>query len=117
MTLNIMSIRIAGNNGAKMYIAMNRFKILPGREVQFEEIWRGRNSHLDDVPGFIQFHLIRGAESDSHILYASHSLWESQDSFSNWTKSEAFRHAHKNAGQHQDLYIGHPEFEGFEIVI
>ena len=39
------------------------------------------------------------------------------NNFINWTKSEAFRLAHKNAGQHQDLYLGHPNFEGFETVI
>ena len=30
---------------------------------------------------------------------------------------EAFRLAHKNAGQHQDLYLGAPNFEGFEVVL
>ena len=33
------------------------------------------------------------------------------------TKSEAFKLAHKNAGQHKDLYLGAPKFEGFEVVI
>ena len=32
-------------------------------------------------------------------------------------KSEAFKLAHKNAGQHKDIYIGHPVFEGFNVVI
>ena len=40
-----------------------------------------------------------------------------KDAFIDWTKSEAFRLAHKNAGQHKDLYIGAPNFEGFEVVI
>ena len=40
-----------------------------------------------------------------------------KEDFVNWTKSEAFRLAHKNAGQHQNLYLGHPNFEGFEKVI
>ena len=35
----------------------------------------------------------------------------------NWTKSEAFKLAHKDAGQHKDLYIGAPDFEGFEKVL
>ena len=42
---------------------------------------------------------------------------DSKEDFINWTKSEAFRLAHKNAGQHQNLYLGHPNFEGFEKVI
>jgi len=44
-------------------------------------------------------------------------MWNSQKDFSNWTKSEAFRTAHKNAGGHSGIYIGHPVFEGFEIII
>ena len=35
-----------------MYIAMNRFKIVLGREIEFENIWRQRDTHLKDVPGF-----------------------------------------------------------------
>ena len=42
---------------------------------------------------------------------------ELEQDFVNWTKSDAFRQAHKGAGQHSDIYLGHPEFEGFEVII
>ena len=100
-----------------MYIAMNRFKIISGKEETFEEIWRSRDTHLENVPGFKKFNLIKGGEKENYRLYASHSLWENENDFINWTKSEAFREAHKGAGQHSDIYLGHPEFEGFEIII
>ena len=58
-----------------MFIAMNRFKIVPGKEREFENVWKDRDTHLKDV--------------------------------------EAFKLAHKNAGQHKDLYLGPPNFEGF----
>ena len=96
---------------------MNRFKIVLGREDDFENIWRGRDSHLHNVPGFKEFHLIRGKTEETHTLYASHSTWDSADDFLNWTRSDAFRNAHKGAGEHGDLYLGHPEFEGFEVII
>jgi len=32
-------------------------------------------------------------------------------------KSEAFRRAHSGGGQHQGIYLGHPEFEGFEVIL
>ena len=99
-----------------MFIAMNRFQIVPGKEKDFEEVWRNRDTHLEDVPGFGEFHLVRGQQEEDHTLYASHTVWESRDAFENWTKSEAFRAAHKNAGQNSHLYLGHPNFEGFEIV-
>ena len=100
-----------------MYIAMNRFKIILGRETEFEKIWKERDTHLDNVPGFKKFNLIKGKKKDNHRLYASHSEWNSEQDFVNWTKSDAFRQAHKGAGQHSDIYLGHPEFEGFEVII
>ena len=100
-----------------MFIAMNRFKIVKGREMDFEKIWQNRNTQLDVVPGFKEFHLVKGSSEETHTLYASHSTWNSESDFVNWTKSEAFRLAHKGAGEHGDLYIGHPIFEGFKVVL
>ena len=55
--------------------------------------------------------------NEEFTLYASHSEWSSKEDFINWTKSEAFRMAHKNAGGHKTVYLDHPQFEGFEVVI
>ena len=96
---------------------MNRFKIARGRENDFEKVWKERDTYLESVPGFIEFHLIKGKKQETHTLYASHSTWSSEDDFLNWTKSDAFRQAHKGAGEHSDVYLGHPDFEGFEIII
>ena len=99
------------------FIAMNRFKIVLGFENDFETIWKKRETHLDGVPGFEEFNLIRGKTNESYTLYASHSIWKSKEDFEAWTKSEAFRLAHKNSVLKKDLYLAHPEFEGFEVVI
>ncbi len=99
-----------------MFIAMNRFRIVKGREADFERIWAKRDSHLDGVPGFEKFDLLRGPEAEDHTLYASHSVWRSREAFEDWTKSEAFRKAHAHAGGARNIYLGHPNFEGFEAV-
>ncbi len=99
-----------------MFIAMNRFKVAPGAGADFERIWTGRDTYLHDVPGFVEFHLVRGPEREDHVLYASHTIWRSRADFEAWTQSEAFRAAHRNAGEHKPLYLGHPEFEGFEVL-
>jgi len=99
-----------------MFIAMNRFKVRLGYEEAFERIWRERESHLHLVDGFIAFHLLRGAEADDHTLYASHALWRDRAAFEAWTHSEAFREAHKNAGQNRHVYLAGPQFEGFDVV-
>ena len=99
-----------------MFIAMNRFRVLRGSEQDFETVWTSRDTHLKAVPGFVTFHLLRGPEREDHTLFASHTIWASRASFEDWTKSEAFRRAHAGAGGNKPLYLGHPEFEGFEVV-
>lgn len=102
-----------------MYIAMNRFIINEGHEEDFENIWRNRDSSLKEMAGFQTFHLLKGArnEETKQTLYASHTVWESHEHFLNWTKSEQFRNAHKNAGTNKGMYAGHPNFEGFDAVV
>jgi heme-degrading monooxygenase HmoA len=99
-----------------MYIAMNRFRVASGSEADFEAVWRNRDSHLREVPGFVEFHLLKGPQREDHVLYASHTIWADYAAFEAWTKSEAFRAAHRNAGGNRPLYLGPPEFEGFEVI-
>jgi heme-degrading monooxygenase HmoA len=49
-----------------MFIAMNRFRVKKGSEDAFEKVWQGRESYLDRVPGFLEFHLLRGPEAEDH---------------------------------------------------
>jgi heme-degrading monooxygenase HmoA len=100
-----------------MFIAMNRFMVVRGAEADFENVWTTRDSHLLGVTGFMSFHLLRGPEREDHTLYASHTEWASRADFEAWTRSEAFRLAHRNAGDNRPMYLGHPEFEGFEVVV
>ncbi|MCX5495071.1 antibiotic biosynthesis monooxygenase [Kaistia dalseonensis] len=99
-----------------MYIAMNRFKVIKGSEADFEEVWRSRDRHLDELEGFVDFHLLKGPEAEDHTLYSSHTVWKTHDDFVAWTKSEQFRKAHRNAGDRKPMFLGHPQFEGFEAV-
>lgn len=99
-----------------MYLTMNRFRVKPDRAETFERIWKDRDSQLPQVPGFVSFHLMKGPVHDDHVLYASHTLWQSRAAFEAWTKSEAFRAAHKGAGAHADIYLGPPDLELFESV-
>jgi len=100
-----------------MYIAMNRFRIALGREADFLAIWRNRDSHLDEVPGFKSFHMLQGETRDDHTVFISHSEWTSETAFRDWTKSEAFRKAHANAKSPEGIYLGPPQFEGYDVVL
>jgi len=99
-----------------MFIAMNRFRVVKGREADFEQVWRSRESKLAEMPGFRSFHLLRGPAGEDHTLFASHTVWDSHADFDAWTRSEQFRAAHRGAGQSAQLYLGHPQFEGFAMV-
>jgi heme-degrading monooxygenase HmoA len=100
-----------------MFIAMNRFRVTLGNEDEFEAVWSARESYLNELPGFLEFSLLRGPLRDDHRLYASHTVWTSRDAFARWTQSDQFRKAHARAGQGQPLTQGHPDFEGFEAIL
>jgi hypothetical protein len=69
-----------------MFIAMNRFRVKKGSEDAFEKVWLGRDSYLDGVLGFLEFHLLKGPGAEDHTLYSSHTVWQSKRAFEAWTK-------------------------------
>ena len=100
-----------------MFIAMNRFKIALGFEEGFEKIWRERDSYLSEVSGFQSFSLLKGPEAENHVLYASHTVWESRAAFEAWTESDHFRKAHAQKSAPKGTYLGHPVLENFESLV
>jgi len=98
-----------------VYIAMNRFTVAPGREDEFVEVWRRRDSYLDQVPGFKAFRLLRGEPREDHTLFISHSQWDSRAAFAAWTESEAFTKAHRQGRMPEGVVLKHPDFEGYEV--
>lgn len=100
-----------------MYLAMNRFTVPLENAAEFEEMWLSRDSHLQQMEGFVKFDMLRGPEEGGKILYASHTVWESEAHFRAWTRSDAFRAAHARAGQQsRKLHEGAPQFEGFSSI-
>lgn len=100
-----------------MYIAMNHFRVTAGKGADFEERWRSRKSYLDDVPGFVAFHLVRGKDEEDGVhAYASHTVWESRQAFVDWTHSESFRKAHASRDSTGGMLLQHPVFKGWQAV-
>jgi heme-degrading monooxygenase HmoA len=97
-----------------VFIAMNNFKVAPGKEEQFEQVWKTRETHLQAVPGFVRFALLRG---DGQGEYVSHSTWESREAFLDWTKSEAFIAGHRQGGSMMGVLEGPPVVKLFDAVI
>jgi heme-degrading monooxygenase HmoA len=101
-----------------MFIAMNRFQVNAGREAEFEERWRSRESYLNQVPGFVAFSLLRNwlQNDDKTTEYISHSTWSSREDFDNWTKSENFTRGHAQ-GSVAGVLAGHPVVSLYEAVL
>jgi len=100
-----------------MYFAMNRFTISNDHIDDFITIWKTRNSLLDQVEGFKDFNLLKGPQDETSTLFISHSIWESHDAFRAWTNSDHFKKAHAGAKAPKGTYLGHPQFEGFEVIL
>lgn len=99
-----------------MYIAMNHFRVDQDKGEEFEGNWRERETYLKDVPGFQTFHLLRGPIEGSARLYASHSVWQDEESFKNWVGSEAFRKAHAQGRSTVSLLLGPPALMCWQTV-
>lgn len=100
-----------------MYLAMNRFTVPLEHAAEFEEMWLSRESRLNELPGFVSFHMLKGPEEEGTILYASHTVWQDEESFRAWTRSEQFRASHARAGGGgAKLFTGAPRFEGFRAI-
>ncbi len=99
-----------------MYLAMNRFTVPADKAEAFEQLWLNRDSHLKEMEGFVEFHMLKGSEKDGKFIYASHTVWTSEETFRGWTKSEAFRNSHKSARTTEKLFEGAPVFEGFTAI-
>ena len=96
-----------------MYVAMNRFTVVPEKEAEFERIWKERETYLREVPGFLRFALLRGEEEGQYI---SHSMWADRAVFHAWTESEAFTKGHQQ-GSLKGILSGPPQLELFQAVI
>jgi heme-degrading monooxygenase HmoA len=99
-----------------MYLAMNRFTVPLENAEAFEELWLSRESRLHEMAGFVSFHMLKGPEEDGRVLYASHTVWETEEHFRAWTRSDQFRAAHARAGDTRKLHEGAPRFEGFRAI-
>jgi heme-degrading monooxygenase HmoA len=102
-----------------MFEAMNKFWVNEDRHQEFEEVWKNRDRHLSGVPGFKNFKLLKGSPKEGDEKrrpYISYSLWESEEEFWAWTKSEAFKKAHQNRTP-EGIIMGPPEFSGYTVIL
>ncbi len=96
-----------------MYVAMNNFKVVEGKEEEFERTWKERESYLADVEGFVHFALLKGETIGEYI---SHSTWENREAFAGWVNSEAFAKGHRQ-GSLAGVLEGPPVLGAYQAII
>jgi len=73
---------------------------------------------MDGVPGFSRFVLLREAAKGANgIQYVVFVEWQSEEAFTAWVGSPAFRAAHRDLPDLIDLYIEPPALTRYESVL
>src|SRR5688500_10331920 len=77
----------------KHFVAINYINCTPDYVSRFEVLFCTRAKAIDTMTGFINMHVLRPAAAGDAYLIVSY--WETEQSFQNWMKSEAFLTGHK----------------------
>jgi heme-degrading monooxygenase HmoA len=76
-----------------MILAVSRFRVLNGREVDVKEAFFDRPHLLDNVPGFLGMETF--TETDNEAAFYHITRWTDQDSFRRWQSSPAHHQSHQ----------------------
>jgi heme-degrading monooxygenase HmoA len=81
-----------------VFVAMNRFKVVSGQEVAFENLWANRESELKQYAGFVFFTIMRrdASSADDGFNYISMSVWKDRQSFEAWQKTQDGSHGQRS---------------------
>lgn len=106
---------------SKKFVAVNYINCTPEYRERFENLFGSRAHAIDKMEGFIEMHVLRPNQNDDNYLIVSY--WETEQSFKDWTKSEAFIEGHKRgfADIAQARAEGRPapmssDFKTYEII-
>ena len=102
-----------------VFVAMNRFKVLPGKEAAFEARWAARDSQLKEMDGFLTFLLLRrdALNAEDGYNYSTLTVWKDRASFDAWRASSANSKAHSKAAEAEPMFDGAPSPVMYEGVL
>jgi len=100
-----------------MFVVMNRFAVNKGKETDFENSWKTRESYLKTFEGFRHFSLLRNENpGEATTEFISHTIWRARADFDAWRTSESFNRAHAQGSQ-AGILAGPPQASVYEAVI
>ncbi len=77
-----------------MIIVQNRIRISEQFRNQFLERFKDRDSSLKNQKGFVSNYILEPTGKDDEFVVMT--IWDNQNSFELWTKSEDFNKSHSN---------------------
>ena len=104
---------------ADVFVAMNRFKVLEGKEEAFEKRWAERESKLEGMDGFLTFLLLRrdALKAEDGLNYSTLTVWRNWDAFDAWRASSANAKAHAKSEDAEPMFDGAPSPVMYEGVL
>jgi len=97
-----------------MVVVTNRIPIASAYRDEFEQRFKNRAGQIDKQPGFVRMEILRPLDEDGY--YCVTVMWEDENAFLNWVKSEDFAVAHKNPLP-KEAYAGDAKMEKHERII
>ena len=96
-----------------MFYRIGKIKCKPGKSNDVISYFKSKEDFFSETKGIISLSYFKSGQDEVSGI----AIWESKEAFIDWTKSDAFKLAHKNAGAHKDLYLGPPNLETFDQII
>ena len=81
------------NNENLGFVAINYIECSEEYVEKFEHLFKTRAAEIDKLPGFRSMNVLKPNTKDDKYLIVSY--WDDEQSFKEWTKSEAFLKGHK----------------------
>jgi heme-degrading monooxygenase HmoA len=85
-----------------LFVSINHIPVKAGREDDFENLFRQRERHVENQPGFISLDILKpgmrsipgGKPEPNGNEYQVMTRWQSEADFRGWISSDSFKKSH-----------------------
>ncbi|MFM9281409.1 antibiotic biosynthesis monooxygenase [Paenibacillus jiagnxiensis] len=84
-----------------MFVVTNTIKVKEGAGQELAKRF-AEGQGVQEMPGFVRLEVWHGVNKDQEELKVC-TMWENEQSFRNWTSSDAFRAAHQGRGKNEAI--------------
>lgn len=96
-----------------MFVALSRFTIRNGMELEVREAFRARPHLVDSEPGFMRMEVMSPLDNTAEIWLLTY--WTDEASYRTWHRGHTYHEAHKGIPRGLKLVPGSAEVRCFEV--